>query len=106
MAKTSETAAADVVQDEGTKNGQPPLMMAAVRLGGAAAIDEKHAISDAVKLSLECDATIIVIGTSMDWEAEAADRASLDLPGNTDELVRQVLAVTPNAIIVNQSVGA
>lgn len=98
--------AEEAVQDEVKKGGQPPLMMAAVRLGGAAVIDEESGLEDAVKLSSECDATIVVIGTSMDWEAEAADRASLELPGETDELVRRILAVSPDAIIVNQSVGS
>lgn len=39
----------------------------------------------------------------MDWEAEASDREGLGLPGRTDELVEKILAVRPDAIIVNQS---
>lgn len=48
-------------------------------------------------------ATICVIGTTGEWESEAYDRSSMDLPPNTDVLVKAILGATPNAIIVNQS---
>ncbi|GAA6026005.1 hypothetical protein JCM10207_000759, partial [Rhodosporidiobolus poonsookiae] len=86
--------------------GQPSLMMAALRLGMAPHISEDAGIEEAVELAKSSDAAIVVIGTTMDWEAEAADRGSLVLPGRTDELVSRVLAVNPNAIIVNQSGSA
>lgn len=41
-----------------------------------------------------------------DWEAEAADRESLALPGHTDLLVSRILEVNPSAVIVNQSGSA
>lgn len=47
--------------------------------------------------------TIVVIGTTTEWESEAYDRGDLKLPANTDELVRSILAEVPSAIIVNQS---
>jgi beta-glucosidase len=45
----------------------------------------------------------VVIGTNSEWESEAYDRDTISLPPGTDELVRSILAVTPDAIIVNQS---
>lgn len=116
--------------DEEGEVKQPPLMMAALRVGGAPKIDPEQAIIDAVELAKSKDAVIVVIGTfcllalnhlffnyrcilkssshaliglNMDWEAEASDREGLGLPGLTDELVEKILAVRPDAIIVNQS---
>ncbi len=83
---------------------QPSLMMAAFRLGGAPFIDEDNSIAEAVELARTNQGPVVcVIGTSMDWEAEASDREKLDLPGRTDELVSRVLEANPNTIIVNQS---
>ncbi|GAA6008860.1 hypothetical protein JCM10207_001749 [Rhodosporidiobolus poonsookiae] len=96
----------DNEQEDADGQKQPSLMMAALRLGGAPKVDEDKAIAEAVELSKEADATVVVIGTNMDWEAEAADRASLALPGRTDELVSRVLAATPGAIVINQSGSA
>ena len=47
--------------------------------------------------------TIVVIGTNSEWESEAYDRDTISLPPGTDELVRSILAATPDAVIVNQS---
>jgi beta-glucosidase len=47
--------------------------------------------------------TVVVIGTTTEWESEAYDRGDLKLPANTDDLVRAILAEAPNAVIVNQS---
>lgn len=47
--------------------------------------------------------TIVVIGTTTEWESEAYDRDDLKLPGATDDLVRSVLHAVPHAVIVNQS---
>ncbi|GAA5874294.1 hypothetical protein JCM8547_007555 [Rhodosporidiobolus lusitaniae] len=101
-----ETAQEKEDDDEEEASKQPGLMMAALRVGGAPRINDDKAIEEAVELAKEADAAIIVIGTTMDWEAEAADRESLTLPGRTDELVSRILAVNPNAIIVNQSGSA
>jgi beta-glucosidase len=47
--------------------------------------------------------TVLIIGTNSEWESEGYDRDDFKLPRRTDDLVRAVLAATPNAIIVNQS---
>ncbi|GJN89025.1 hypothetical protein Rhopal_001999-T1 [Rhodotorula paludigena] len=92
--------------DEVKGGKQPPLMMAALRVGGAYKLDDKGGIEEAVQLAKESDAVVVVIGTTMDWEAEAADRESLALPGHTDLLVSRILEVNPAAVIVNQSGSA
>ncbi|KAK0482182.1 glycoside hydrolase family 3 protein [Armillaria novae-zelandiae] len=85
---------------------QPPLMMAALRVSGAPKIDPATALDDAVALARDADAVVCVIGTNMDWEAEASDRKGLDLPGLTDELVRRLLDANQSTVVVNQSGSA
>ncbi|GAA5942574.1 beta-glucosidase H [Sporobolomyces koalae] len=93
-----------VTKGSSVNKKQPALMMAAFRLGGAPYINEDDSIAEAVELARTNDGPVVcVIGTSMDWEAEASDRESLDLPGRTNELVSRVLDANPNTIIVNQS---
>ncbi|KAG7448394.1 beta-glucosidase [Guyanagaster necrorhizus] len=85
---------------------QPPLMMAALRVSGAPKIDPATALDDAVSLACDADAVVCVIGTNMDWEAEASDRKGLDLPGLTDELLRRLLIANQSTVVVNQSGSA
>ncbi|KAG6822449.1 hypothetical protein H0H93_005581, partial [Arthromyces matolae] len=59
----------------------------------------------AVQLAKEADVTIAIVGLNGDWEAGGYDRTTLALPGRTDELVEEVLAVNPNTIVVTQSVS-
>jgi beta-glucosidase len=54
----------------------------------------------AVNAALDTDAAVVVVGTNGDWESEGHDRASMDLPGDQDELVRRVLAANPNTVVV------
>ena len=68
---------APISSDEVGATKQPPLMMAALRVGGAMKLDDDQAIEDAVRLAEESDTVVLVIGLNMDWEAEASDRADL-----------------------------
>jgi beta-glucosidase len=54
----------------------------------------------AVRAASEADLAIVVVGTNDDWESEGHDRTSLGLPGEQDELIRQVLAGNPNTVVV------
>ena len=54
----------------------------------------------AVAAAEGADAAIVVVGTNDDWESEGHDRASMDLPGDQDELVRRVLAANPRTVVV------
>nr|ADX07306.1 putative beta-glucosidase [Flammulina velutipes] len=76
---------------------------AAVRLGGAAVVEEEALIADAVKVAKDADVVIAVVGNNADWESEGYDRKTLALPGRSDELVRKVVAVNPNTIVVIQA---
>jgi beta-glucosidase len=51
----------------------------------------------AVDLADSSDVAVVVV---RDYETEGADRPSLDLPNEQDELIRQVAAVNPRTIVV------
>jgi beta-glucosidase len=60
-------------------------------------------LGEAIKLAAESDVVILVVGKNSEWESEAYDMKSMDLPGRQDELIEGVLKVNPNTIVVNQS---
>ena len=60
-------------------------------------------IGDAVALASQSDVVLLMVGTNDDWETEGNDRASLDLPGEQNELITRVLATNPNTVVVNNS---
>lgn len=74
-----------------------------VRLGGCRQLDADLAIQKAVELAAQTEQVVICVGLSGDWESEGFDRPHMDLPPRTDELVKAVLEVQPNAVIVVQS---
>lgn len=76
-----------------------------VRIGGAPVIDPAEEIEKAVVAAREADVAIVVVGLNGDWETEGHDRATLKLPGATDELVRRVAEANPRTIVVTQAVS-
>ncbi|MGE3599538.1 MAG: glycoside hydrolase family 3 C-terminal domain-containing protein, partial [Dehalococcoidia bacterium] len=54
----------------------------------------------AVALAARADTAVVVVGLNADWETEGADRVSMDLPGDQDELIRRVAAVNPRTIVL------
>jgi beta-glucosidase len=54
----------------------------------------------AVGAAVAADAVVLVVGTTGEWESEGNDRASMDLPGRQDELVRRVVAANPATVVV------
>lgn len=78
--------------------------MTAVELGLALAPPpDTEALDEAVRLAADADVAVVVVGTSSEWESEGIDRASLQLPGRQDDLVRAVLAANPNTVVVVNS---
>ncbi|MFI7454769.1 beta-glucosidase [Nonomuraea sp. NPDC049714] len=62
--------------------------------------DPAEAIEAAVVAARRAEVAVIVVGTSPEIEREAADRATLALPGAQDALVRTVAAVNPRTVVV------
>ena len=71
----------------------------ALRIGIAEPLDTNE-LKDAVAFAAKADAAIVVVGTNEEWETEGHDRDSIALPGQQDELVRQIAAVNPRTIVV------
>ena len=59
-----------------------------------------NGIERAVELARRADAVVLVAGLNSDWEAEGADRVSLNLPGEQDALIAEVTAANPNTVVV------
>ncbi|KAF8458664.1 glycosyl hydrolase family 3 C-terminal domain-containing protein [Terfezia claveryi] len=60
-------------------------------------------LGDAVQLATESDIVVLVVGNNIEWESEAYDMESMDLPGEQDRLIGEVIKANPNAVVVNQS---
>jgi len=54
----------------------------------------------AVAAAREADVAVVCVGTSDTWESEGYDRTTLGLPGDQEELVRQVCAANPRTVVV------
>ncbi|RMZ83339.1 hypothetical protein DV737_g1674, partial [Chaetothyriales sp. CBS 132003] len=74
-----------------------------IRLGLEKRINLQTELDRAVKLAQEVDQVLLCIGLNSEWESEGWDRAGMDLPPGTDDLVRAVCAANPNTAIVVQS---
>jgi beta-glucosidase len=57
-------------------------------------------LEEAAEAAAAADVAVVVVGTSEEWESEGHDRASMDLPGEQDELVRRVVAANPRTVVV------
>jgi beta-glucosidase len=53
----------------------------------------------AVAAAASADAALLIVGTNGDWESEGHDRASMNLPGQQDELIRRVCAANPRTVV-------
>ena len=73
-----------------------------VTLDGPVTINEldPKMLEEAVNAAKNSDVAIIFAGSNRDYETEASDRASLDLPFGQEELIEKVLEVNPNTIVV------
>jgi beta-glucosidase len=91
---------ADGDEDESVMESNPGIM-----LGGSEVSDPNVLMEAAVNAAKEADVVIAVVGLNAEWETEGNDRATLALPGRTDELVEKVVAANPKTIVVVQAVS-
>lgn len=73
-----------------------------VTLDGPVTINEldPQLLEEAVNAAKNSDVAIIFAGSNRDYETEASDRASLDLPFGQEELIEKVMQANPNTIVV------
>ena len=62
--------------------------------------DQHDLMEEAISLAKQSDAVILIVGTNSDWETEGNDRASLELPSNQDELIKNICEVNKNTVVV------
>jgi beta-glucosidase len=62
-------------------------------------------IQDAARLAAAADYAVVCVGTNGDWETEGVDRWGLDLPGQQDELIREVAKANPRTVVLLQTGG-
>ena len=72
----------------------------AIRLGIVPAPDGDTLLREAVAAARTADVALVVVGSAPATESEGFDRPGLALPGDQDELVRQVAAVNDRTIVV------
>jgi len=75
-----------------------------VRLCGAPMNQDKFI--EAVKAARNSDVAIVVVGTDESVEKEGVDRADLNLPGDQEDLIKEVLQANPKTILVMQNGSA
>ncbi|MGX7828391.1 glycoside hydrolase family 3 C-terminal domain-containing protein [Actinokineospora sp. 24-640] len=78
---------------------------AVVLAADAPRADDDALIAEAARVAGECDAVVVVVGTTEEAEGEGVDRVSLALPGRQDDLVRAVAAANPRVAVVVNSGG-
>ncbi|KAL4903990.1 hypothetical protein BDW74DRAFT_185726 [Aspergillus multicolor] len=77
-----------------------------VRIGLALERDELLMLHEAAASAREADVAVVVVGHNKDSEGEGGDRAHMELPGRTDQLVAAICAANPNTVVVVQSASA
>jgi beta-glucosidase len=73
-----------------------------VRLGWDVVKDEKitKGIEAAVELAKKSDVAVAVLGINQEIEGESHDRFDMDLPGNQNDLVREIYKANPKTVVV------
>jgi beta-glucosidase len=73
--------------------------MGGMNIGSQAPLDGDP-MADAVDVAAAADVAIVIVGTNDDWESEGWDRSVLELPGQQDDLIRNVALVNARTIVV------
>ncbi|KIJ69935.1 glycoside hydrolase family 3 protein [Hydnomerulius pinastri MD-312] len=89
--------------EEFVNRGPPVPCWGGLRIGAFCKFEEESGLRRAVDAAKEADVTVLVIGLNHEWESEGYDRPDMELPGQINRLVSEVLAANPNTIVVNQS---
>lgn len=63
----------------------------------------ENAIDRAASAAARSDVAVVFAGTSGEWETEAEDRTTMDLPGEQNALIAAVAAANPRTVVVLQT---
>ena len=72
-------------------------------VAGPALVETSAAIEAAVVAARAADVAVVVVGNTEERETEGADKTTLALPGDQDELVRAVAGAAPRTVVVVNS---
>lgn len=89
-----------VLRNEAAIPGIGALNVGGLRIGCCEKIDKEQALDEAVRLAKSVDIPILIAGLNADYESEAVDRRSLDLPPGIDELIERAVAANPSPVSV------
>ncbi|KAM6534629.1 hypothetical protein FALCPG4_004256 [Fusarium falciforme] len=82
------------LKNEAAAAGVGALNCGGLRVSCCEKVDPASALAEAVELASEVDVPIVIAGLNSDFESEALDRKSLDLPPAVDALIAAVVVVT------------
>jgi len=85
------------------QKGGAPAPLSATGVAGASAAAGPGGIEQALHVAQKADVTIIFLGELAAMTGEASSRASLDLPGRQQELLRAVVATGKPVVLVLES---
>ncbi|WAO86299.1 Beta-glucosidase [Fusarium falciforme] len=97
------------LKNEAAVAGVGALNCGGLRIGCCEKFGPATALAEAIKLASEVDVPIVIAGLNSDFESEALDRKSLDLPPAVDELIAAVVKANKNTatnchqVVVTQS---
>ena len=69
-------------------------------LAGGTTPASRALIAEAVDAAKQADVAIVIGGLNKNFDTEGSDRPNLNLPGDQDELINQVVAANPHTIVV------
>ncbi|KAJ6260543.1 Beta-glucosidase [Drechslerella dactyloides] len=77
-----------------------------IRFGVAPVTNNAALIAEAAAVAKGCDAVVVVVGLTNEWESESYDRTDTRLPNDQDDLIAAIAAINDNVVVINQSGSA
>lgn len=77
-----------------------------LRIGLALEENERAMLERAITSARDADVAVLIVGHNKDSEGEGGDRADMELPGRTNELITSVCTANPKTIVVIQAASA
>jgi beta-glucosidase len=82
-------------------SAKPGIPLAGLMIGAIPPVaSDDELMRRALALAATADVVVCVVGTSPEWETEGHDRASMDLPGLQNELVRRITLEHPRTCVL------
>lgn len=93
----------DIQELDYFRNNKREEVMYGGRIGFLEEVDEESLFSEAIGCARDSDLCIVVVGRNSEWETETTDMVSMDLPGESNRFISEVLKANKNTVVVNQT---